>query len=139
METIFKKMAATLRNQKENKMETIFKKMATALRNQDEPLFQSQWRSDGYNNNLVGSSGLSGQQLFVQGSRKGWYLKPRLAEAVDHAGAAIIPCDVWSDEQKRAVDEVYAAVVVENKQWLLLGAGEELAQVEAMVAHYLNQ
>jgi predicted outer membrane repeat protein len=88
---------------------------------------------------LDGSGGLSGRQLFAQGSRKGWYLKPRLATAVDHVGAVIIPCDVWSDEQKRAVDEVYAAVVVENKQWLLLGAGEELAQVEAMVAHYLKR
>lgn len=111
--------------------------MATALKQKDETLFAAQWREDGYGRNLVGGSGVSGQELFNEGSRKGWFLKPDPAALRDaHGDSALIPCQVCAFATNRVVDEVYTAVVRQDDQWMALGVGEAREQVEALLVRY---
>ena len=105
-------------------MTPLFESMAAAIRAGDEALFKAQWHPEGYEKNLTGSSGLSGRDVFEQGSRKKWFLQPDLAKAVD----GIVPCEVWAWEKAKGVDRIYIRVA----DGLILGGGESLDEVKAL-------
>ena len=102
----------------------LFERMKTAIEAGDEALFKAQWHAEGFESNLTGSSGLAGRDVFEQGSRKKWILKPDLAKAVD----GIVPCEIWAWEKAKAVDRVHILVVKD----LVLGGGENLDEVRAL-------
>ncbi|MCA9665186.1 MAG: hypothetical protein KC503_06345 [Myxococcales bacterium] len=125
-------------------MKRVFAKIEKALRGKNEKLFKKQWHEKGYAKNLVGGSGLPGRAVFRQGSRKGWYLKPDIAKMRGvpgrRGGPWIIPCEIYSWKKQRAVDKVWALVAYQRKlkRWIIVGAGEKLAQVEALGTRYVK-
>jgi len=124
-------------NSQEATVESIFDKMEQALKNGDESLFKAQWHPEGYRNNLVGGSGLAGENVFSQGNGE-WFLKPDMQAVTERDGVRIIRTDIWSFEEDRAYDEVYTAVVQQDEKFLVLGAGEAIDEVEALVDRYLS-
>ncbi|MBW2736357.1 MAG: hypothetical protein JRH20_28555 [Deltaproteobacteria bacterium] len=124
-------------------MKRVFSQMKTALEKNNEKLFKKQWLPSSYAKNLVGGSGLPGQAVFKQGSRKGWYLKAqmkRIRSIPGQKGAPwIVPTLIWSDAKKRALDEIFMLLIHRNKRWMVLGGGEKLSQVEALGRRYVNK
>ena len=118
-----------------------FTAMEKALRDNDEAAFKARWRLDGFQTNLVGGSGLAGNEVFEQGSRKKWFLKPDLGTAaiLENGAALIVPCEIWAWEKGRAVDKVHLLLVRENDGYLALGGGEKREQVEALAARFLKK
>src|SRR5438045_7444498 len=116
------------------RLQTLFGAMEAGLRGGDEAAFKACWTAEGYAANLVGGSGLEGREVFDQGSRKKWFLKPELAQvAVLAQGAAlIVPCQVWAWEKGKAVDKVDLLLVKEKDGYLVHGGGEKREQVEAL-------
>lgn len=114
------------------------KAMEKALREKNEQLFAKQWHPLGYQKNLVGGSGLAGRKVYRQGSRKGWFLKPNWKQltSVDRSPPWIVPCEIWSWKKKRAVDKVWVVFGGARRKVLVLGAGEKLAQVQALGRRY---
>jgi hypothetical protein len=120
--------------------DAVFENMKKAIEGKDEALFKAQWHAEGFEKNLVGGSGLAGNEVFAQGSRKKWYLKPDLAKAVAVAEtASIVPCDVWAWEKAKAVDQVHLLVVKPDAAWIVLGGGEKAEQVRALAARWLKK
>lgn len=124
-------------------MARVFASMKRALQTKNAKLFQKQWHALGYKKNLVGTSGLAGKQVFKQGSRKGWFLQPEMGKLRSIPGQRgapwIVPSVIFSAKKKRAVDKVFALLIYKEKRWMLLGAGEKLAQVEALGKRYLDK
>lgn len=122
-------------------MQRAFDAMERALKAGEEAPFKAQWDPRGYDENLVGGSGLAGRAVFRQGTRKRWYLKPELAKLRSvprHHGAPwIVPCEVWSRPKQRAVDAIFTLVIWNNKSWQILGGGERLEEVEALGQRYV--
>jgi hypothetical protein len=118
-----------------------FATIEKAIRGGDEALFKSQWHAEGYDKNLVGGSGNTGASMFKQGARKKWFPRPDAAKATILAdgAAAIVGCDIWSWEQNKAVDRVDALVVKTATGYVLLGAGEKRAQVDALAERWLKK
>jgi hypothetical protein len=111
-----------------------FEQLRVSLEKKDKTLFLKYWHPRGFKKNLVGSSGLPGVGVFKQGSRKGWYLKPKMSTLKARGThGAIVFCAIWSTRRKRAVDGVHAYVVWHNKRWVVLAAGESKKQVEALI------
>jgi hypothetical protein len=121
-------------------LQTLFGAMEQSLRKTDEAAFQACWTPDGYATNLVGGSGLAGQEVFVQGSQKKWFLKPELGQAIVVAGgsALIVPCQVWAWEKQRAVDKVDLLLLREKDAYRVHGGGEKRAEVEALADRTRN-
>jgi hypothetical protein len=118
-------------------MKRLFASLEKGLREAREPLFKSGWLPESYATNLVGGSGLPGSSVYRQGTRKKWYLKPDL-DALQTTGRGapfIVPCDIWAWEKGKAVDKVHAALIY-KKGWIILGAGEKLAQVQALAKRW---
>jgi hypothetical protein len=120
---------------------TPFEAIEKALRAADEPAFKAQWHPDGYAKNLIGGSGNTGASMFRQGSRKKWFPKPDLAKAttLGNGDAVIVPCEIWSWERNQAVDAVDALVVKVKGTYVMLGAGEKRAQVDALAERWLKK
>ena len=118
-----------------------FVAMERALRDQDEAVFKAQWRLDGFERNLVGGSGLAGREVFEQGSRKKWFLKPDPGRVtlLENGAAMIVPCEIWAWEKGRAVDKVDLLLVRENDGYLALGGGEKREEVEALASRWLKR
>ena len=119
--------------------EPVFSRMEEAIRGSNASLFQAQWHPQGYAENLVGGSGLPGSRVYEQGARKKWYLKPELAKARTVEGVTIVPADVWSWERDRSVDRLDVAIVVDGGRPLVLGAGEDGSQVDALARRYAKR
>ncbi|HEX7898740.1 MAG TPA: hypothetical protein VF950_13335 [Planctomycetota bacterium] len=120
--------------------DALFENMKKAIETKEEALFKAQWHADGFEKNLVGGSGLAGKEVFGQGSRKKWYLKPDLAKAVAVAEtASIVPCDVWAWEKAKAVDQVHILAVKDKDAWIVLGGGEKIEQVRALADRWLKK
>ena len=120
--------------------EALFQNMQKAIEGKDEALFKAQWHAEGFEKNLVGGSGLAGTEVFSQGSRKKWYLKPDLAKAVAVAEtASIVPCEVWAWEKEKAVDKVHILAVKVDQAWVVLGGGEKPDQVRALADRWLKK
>lgn len=110
----------------------VFKNMELALMKSNEGLFKAQWHSEGYQKNLVGRSGIPGSDIYRQGSREKWYLKPGKSTE-KYKDSDIVTCEVWAWEKEKSLDFVYAAALKINKRWLIIGVGENLDEVKAMV------
>jgi hypothetical protein len=122
-------------------MQRAFDALDKALRDGDETAFSRGWHPRGYAENLVGGSGLPGRKVFKQGHRKGWVLRPDLLrlEGTGRGAPWIVPCVVWSHVKNRSVDHVHAALIWHEKRWVILGAGEKKAQVQALAQRYLEK
>jgi hypothetical protein len=124
-------------------MKKPFAAMDKALTIKNAKLFAKQWHPAGYTKNLVGGSGLPGRAVFRQGSRKGWFMKPNFAKLrglpMRRGGPWIVPCDIWSRKRGRPVDKVWALLIYHNKRSVVLGAGEKLAQVEALGKRWVEK
>lgn len=114
----------------------LFKKQEKAIRKGKQETFKETWAVNSYRTNYVGGSGLSGIAFYTQASREKWYLKPGNSEVTKQDTAVnwmIFQCEVWSWKRKAAVDAVYALIVLTpDKNWLMLGTGENKGQVEAL-------
>jgi hypothetical protein len=118
----------------------VFTAAEKGIRDLDEPRFKAQFHPEGYANNLVGGSGLSGAKTFRQGTRKSWYLRPRWAEGRSTGGdTALVPCEVFRWTDGKVVDRVDAALVKHQGRWLVLGGGEKRAEVEALLERWKNK
>ena len=127
----------------ESGMQRAIDGLEKAIKAKDETMFKEFWHSDGYQLNLVGSSGLSGKKVFEQGTSKSWFLKAHMTKLTQdgRAGMFIVPCDVWSWETEKVVDKVWVLPVwlEDQKKWVILGGGENLEQVLALSRRYLNK
>ena len=123
----------------------IFSAIKTALEKKKEDAFRHHWDPSGYKDNLVGGSGLSGQAVFQQGSRKGWFLKPELnslrAIYRNPGSPMIVRCDIWSRAKRKKVDRVFAVLVQTREKHarrVLLGAGEKEKEVLALAHRWVK-
>ena len=112
----------------------VFADMENGIRKTDEDLFKKHWTAEGYNQNLVGKSGLSGARIYEQGSRKKWFLKPDYSKTVKQGNVEIYQCEVYAWEKSKAVDEIFLAV--STKDGKVLGGGEDLSEVKKLAERY---
>lgn len=117
-------------------MSGVFSEMESAMRNADEARFREQWLPAGYSRNLVGSSGLSGERLFSQGSRKKWYPKPDLGSVESVGKVEIVFAELYNWEQDRKVDEVYFVIAKEGDGLKIVGGGEDEKQVRGLAERF---
>lgn len=119
-------------------MARLFASLEKGIREAQEALFKQGWHPDGYAKNLVGGSGLPGASVYRQGTRKQWYLKADLKalKTTGRGAPYLVPCDIWSWAKDKAVDHVWAALIWQGKAWVILGAGEKLAEVEALARRF---
>jgi hypothetical protein len=118
----------------------LFGAMEQAFRRGDEAAFKKTWVPAGYEENLVGGSGIPGKSVFRQGSRKSWYLKPdldKLRTLDARKGVHVVYCAVWSWKQEKAVDAVHALLVTKGSLQML-GGGEREAEVLALGERFLK-
>ncbi|NNE68643.1 MAG: hypothetical protein HKN33_18915 [Pyrinomonadaceae bacterium] len=120
-------------------VEGIFDDMQKALKNGDEDLFKQHWTENGYRNALVKKSGMSGSELFQEGSGEGWYPRPDLSKNRHVGETLIVQAKIWSIEKNRSVDEVYFLLVKENGTWKVAGGGEDIEEVLAADTNLLSQ
>lgn len=119
----------------------VFDSLDKSLRDKDEAVFQARWHAGGFEKNLAGGSGLSGKEVFDQGSRKKWFPKPDLskAQALGDGTAVLIPCEIWAREKDKGVDRVDFLLIQTKEGWRVLGGGEKRAQVEALASRWLKK
>jgi hypothetical protein len=119
----------------------LFGAMEQGFRKGDEAAFKKTWVPAGYEENLVGGSGIPGKSVFRQGSRKSWFLKPdldKLRTLDAKKGVFVVYCSVWSWTKERAVDAVHALLVTTKGTLQMLGGGEREAEVLALGERYLK-
>lgn len=121
--------------------DAVFETLKKAIEGRDEALFKARWRAEGFEKNLVGGSGLAGADVYAQGVRKKWYLKPDLAKAValGDGAASLVPCEVYAWEKAKAVDRVVVVVVKTDAGWAALGGGEKETEVRALAERWLKK
>jgi len=98
----------------------------------------------GFKDNLVGGSGNPVESLFTQGHRKGWHLVASYDDTRKLRGTlgVILRTTVVDNESGKTLDEVWVLLIKTTDAegttgWLALGAGEKLAQVDALAARFL--
>ncbi len=99
----------------------------------------------GYTTNLVGGSGNPLESLFAQGAKKGWHLVANFDQTkklADDKGV-ILRTTVRNNDDNKILDEVYVLLIKTTDvdgatRWVALGAGEKLAQVEALAARFVE-
>lgn len=118
-----------------------FEALEKAIRDKDADAFKARWHALGFEKNLVGGSGLAGKEVFDQGSRKKWFLKPDLAKAkvLGDGAAVLVPCEVWAWEKGKAVDKVDLLLVQVKDGYVVLGGGEKRDEVEKLASRWLNK
>lgn len=114
----------------------VFADLENGIRKTDEDLFKKHWTAEGYNQNLVGKSGLSGARIYEQGSRKKWFLKPDYSKTIKQGNVEIFFCEVYAWEKSKAVDEMYLAIADTNGNPKVLGGGEDLSEVRALADRF---
>ena len=115
-------------------MNGVFADLENGIRNSNEELFKKHWTTDGYNKNLVGGSGMTGESVFRQGSRKKWFLKPDYSKTVKQGKVEIYQCEIYAWEKSKAVDEIFLAVSADDKK--VLGGGENLDEVKNLADRF---
>lgn len=120
-------------------VEGLFEALKQATAKGDEGAFKTGWHPAGWAENVVGGSGLAGEAVFRQGSRKGWYLRADAASvrAAGRQDVVIVRCDVWSTKKEKAVDEVFVVVVRHDERVVALGGGEDRDEVEALAGRFI--
>lgn len=117
-------------------MNKLFADLENGIRKTDEELFKKHWTPEGYNQSLVGKSGMQGSRVYEQGSQKKWFLKPDYAKTVKQGNVEIFQCEVYAWEQSKKVDEIYLAVAVSKNEPRVLGGGEDLSEVKALADRF---
>lgn len=117
----------------------------TAMKKADVELAAKLCDARGYDTNLVGGSGNPLSSLFAQGAKKGWHLVANFDQTKKVAGdrGVILRTSVRSNDDNDILDEVYVLLVkvTDDKgatQWLALGAGEKLDQVQALATRFVE-
>ncbi|TNE86338.1 MAG: hypothetical protein EP330_21590 [Deltaproteobacteria bacterium] len=110
-----------------------FHEMAEAIASRDIPRFKAAWHPEGWDHNLVGGSGLSGEAVAGQAKSEGWRLVPDPDTLAKHTEgpAWIVRAGVVAGDG-RQVDAVHAVLVSHGGRWVVLGAGENPEQVMAL-------
>ena len=126
---------------KQKGMRAPFEAMEKAIRDKDEAAFKARWHAAGFGKNLVGGSGIPGKEVFAQGSRKKWFLKPDLSKvrSLEDGAALIVPCEIWAWEKEKAVDKVEMLLIREKDAYVVLGGGEKKEQVDALASRWLKK
>ena len=126
---------------KQKGKQALFEELEKGIRENDPALFKSRWHAEGFEKNLCGGSGLAGKEVFAQGTRKKWFLKPDLANARPAAEGAvvIVTCQVWAWEKGKAVDKVELVLIQEKDGYLVLGGGEKRDDVDALVSRWIKK
>lgn len=126
---------------KQKAMQAVFEELGKGIRENDAALFKGRWHAEGFEKNLCGGSGLAGKEVFAQGTRKKWFLKPDLANArVAAEGAVVIvACQVWAWEKGKAVDKVELVLIQEKDGYLVLGGGEKRDDVDGLVSRWIKK
>lgn len=119
----------------------LFDDLEKGIKEKDEAVFKARWHAEGYEKNFCGGSGLSGKDVFGQGSRKKWFLKPDLARAafVEDGAVAVVSCEVWAWEKSKAVDKVALVLIKDKESYLVLGGGERKADVDGLVSRWIKK
>jgi hypothetical protein len=122
-------------------LQAVFDDLEKGIRENDEPRFKGRWHADGYEKNLCGGSGLGGKEVFGQGSRKKWFLKPDLTRTTVAAegGVVTVFCEVWAWEKGKAVDKVEMVLVKDKDAYIVLGGGEKRADVDGLVSRWIKK
>jgi hypothetical protein len=113
-------------------METIFADLENGIRDQNEDLFRKHWYGEGYDENLVGGSGLTGKRIYQQGTRKKWFLRANFDKAETLGKVEIVATDIYAWERDKTVDEIHLAVA-DGK---ILGGGEDLVEVKLLAERF---
>ncbi len=103
-----------------------------AVREQNAKSAELQWISDGWTENLVGGSGMTGAEVYRQATSKGWALQPDPQTMTVVGVTRMVYCDVWARKDERVVDAVWMLMILDGKRWKLLGGGESRDQVAAL-------
>jgi hypothetical protein len=76
-----------------------------AIQDKNRAAFKALWHADGYAKNLVGQSGLSGEQVFDQATRKGWFPRPVPARLHQdgRGGPYVMPIEIYSPSEQRVL------------------------------------
>jgi len=121
-------------------LQAAFDDLEKGLRKNDEARFKGRWYADGYAKNLCGGSGLGGKEVFGQGSRKKWFLKPDFAKAtfVEDGAVAVVVCEAFAWEKGTAVDKVSMAIVKDKDAYIVLGGGEKRADVDGLISRWIK-
>jgi hypothetical protein len=117
-------------------MTTIFADMENGIKNMDENLFKKHWHPEGYSRNLVGGSGLAGNRVFEQGSRKKWYPRRTSGQTEKIGRVEIVSTEIYAWERDKKVDEIYFAIAENKGKLEILGGGEDLAEVKSLAERF---
>lgn len=122
-------------------LQALFDDLEKGHKENGEAVFKARWHAEGYEKNLCGGSGLSGKDVFGQGARKKWFLKPDLAKAAfpQDGAVAVVSCQIWAWEKGKAVDKVDLVLVKDKESWLVLGGGEKRADVDGLVSRWIKK
>ena len=111
-----------------------------ALLAKDRVVFKALWHAEGYQKNLVGPSGLSGESVFDQATRKGWYPRvvPAKLQQDGRNGLYILAVEIYSPREKRVLGTGWLLPVYldTEKRWVILGGGEKLDEVIALARRW---
>lgn len=112
-------------------VDKVFADMENGIKKKDENLFQKHWHTEGFEDDLVGE-GLSGSNLYKQGSRKKWFPIPNYSEKQTVGKVLIVPTKLYAWEKDRNVDEIYFAIANDK----VLGGGEDLENVRKLAERF---
>ncbi len=122
--------------QHEDKIREMFARMEAATISKDLTSFAREWHPEGLGTDLAGE-GVSGQNMYGQGSRKGWFLRPTAIVPMAADGPWLVTCLVWSWKKDRAVDEVTALVARYRGRWVTVATVERnLKELRALGRRY---
>lgn len=122
-------------------LKAVFADLEKGHREKAEDAFKARWHAEGYEKNLCGGSGLSGKDVYAQGARKKWFLKPDLARArfLEDGAVAVVSCDIWAWEKEKAVDRVDLVLIQDKESYRVLGGGEKRADVDGLVSRWIKK
>lgn len=117
-------------------MKAIFADLENGIKNNDEDLFKKHWHPAAYDENLVGGSGLAGNRVYEQGSRKKWFPRPNLDGSQKIGRVDIVPTEIYAWERDKKVDEIYFALADDGGDLKILGGGEDPDEVKALAERF---
>lgn len=115
-----------------------FSKLTIAITAKDAEAAAHAFQKDAWQTNLVGSSGLSGEAIYTQGSSSRWSLVPTAPPLMVSPQVALVPCSIQSLDDQKELDRVIAVVVSGELGWRILGAGENEEQVRTLATTQAN-
>lgn len=115
-----------------------FAKLTRAVAEAQVEAAEHAFTAEGWDDNIVGPSGLRGRRIFAQGKASGWSLVPVDAPLMLSPELAVVPCEVRLIETSRPLEQVIAIVVRTSTGWRILGVGEREDQVKASAVAWMS-